>query len=611
MLRNKLSGRRVKQWWQSGARYSLIWWTIAIFWLLTVSWVAFISNLGSTGLIDETEPLFAEAARQMKVTGNWITPYFNGETRFDKPPLIYWLMAISYRLVGVNEWAVRLPSALAAIALMFLVFFTLKRFGVSPFSLSKPDSQQRQLWLTAAIGAALVSLNAQTIIWGRTGVSDMLLSGCMGCGLLCFFWGYVAEAQAKVDRDRWQLPNKWYLAFYILIALAVLTKGPVGIVLPGLIIVSFLIYIGQFWTVWRELKPLLGALIFLIITLPWYVLVYLENGKTYLNTFFGYHNLQRFTDVVNGHDAPWYFYLIIVLALFAPWSVYLPLALVRVRLWRRNFWRKQPRHSQLGLFAACWFICIFGFFSISVTKLPSYTLPLIPAAAIMVALVWSEAISNHKVKLDRGLLISIALNLLLAIALTIAFALSPEFIGKDPTIPNLGEKVARANLHWRGAVVWGTISLASIGCLLLRKWRWLILINLIGFIAFISLVLQPTYTFVDRLRQLPLRELSQTVTEVQQPTEELWMLGFKKPSLVFYTQSPVKFFRDDDKIQDYYSQPNVTRPQTNSILIIARDRELREDLDLQPQDYIELGDRGVYKLIRVSTKKVFESLEKQ
>ncbi|WP_036485646.1 glycosyltransferase family 39 protein [Myxosarcina sp. GI1] len=590
-------------------QYPKIYWIIAILWLLVISSIAFIVNLGSTSLVDETEPLFAEAARQMNVTGNWITPYFNGETRFDKPPLIYWLMAIAYKLIGVNEWAVRLPSALAAIALMCLGFFTLKRFGFSPFSVSRTDTDriQRQLWFSATIGAALMSLNVQAIVWGRTGVSDMLLSGCMGCGLLCFFWGYVSEDKLIEANQQWRLPNKWYLAFYILIALAVLTKGPVGIVLPGLIIFCFLIYVRQFWRVLGELKLFWGTIIFLIITLPWYILVYLENGNAYLNSFFGYHNFQRFTDVVNGHDAPWYFYFIIVLALFAPWSVYLPLALVRVRFWRSRFWYKKPRQAQFSLFAACWFVCIFAFFSISVTKLPSYTLPLIPAAAILVALVWSEALTNYNSKIDRGLLISIVLNLLLAIALAIAFYFCPQFIGKDPVIPNLGEKVARANLHLKGATIWGTISLASIACLLLKHWRWTIFINLIGFLAFISLVLQPSYMFVDRLRQAPIKNLAQTVIEVKQPTEELWMLGFEKPSLVFYSQNLAKFFRNDEQIEDYYRQPDVTKPQASSVLIVSRDRELK-DLDLQPQDYQVLDNEGVYKLIRISTQKMFESL---
>jgi hypothetical protein len=95
------------------------------FWLLFLSTLAFLWNLGATNLVDETEPLFAEASRQMTITGDWITPYFNEQTRFDKPPLIYWTQAIAYLLIGVNEWAVRLPSALSAIGLMGLLFYTL------------------------------------------------------------------------------------------------------------------------------------------------------------------------------------------------------------------------------------------------------------------------------------------------------------------------------------------------------------------------------------------------------------------------------------------------------------------------------------------------------
>ncbi|MEG4876721.1 ArnT family glycosyltransferase, partial [Microcoleus sp. CZ3-B4] len=100
---------------------------LSLLWLGAIGFVAFLWNLGNIGLVDETEPLFAEAARQMTVTGDWITPYFNGETRFDKPPLIYWLMAVAYRTLGVNEWAVRLPSALCAIALTCLGFYTLSK----------------------------------------------------------------------------------------------------------------------------------------------------------------------------------------------------------------------------------------------------------------------------------------------------------------------------------------------------------------------------------------------------------------------------------------------------------------------------------------------------
>lgn len=158
-------------------------WALSILWVVLIGWFAFIWKLGAIGLVDETEPLFAEAARQMTVTGDWITPYFNGETRFDKPPLIYWLMAIAYQTIGVNELAARLPSALAAIALMGLGFYTLRRFGFPSPAMAKPDASDgvarsqvnQSLWWSAWIGSALIALNPETLVWARTGVSDMLL----------------------------------------------------------------------------------------------------------------------------------------------------------------------------------------------------------------------------------------------------------------------------------------------------------------------------------------------------------------------------------------------------------------------------------------------------
>src|SRR4028118_1348782 len=104
-------------------------WAVSLSWVLLLCGVAFCWHLGSIGLVDETEPLFAEASRQMVETGDWVTPYYNGNTRFDKPPLVYWLMAIGYQTIGVNEWAVRLPSAVAATLLTIFGFLTLRKFG--------------------------------------------------------------------------------------------------------------------------------------------------------------------------------------------------------------------------------------------------------------------------------------------------------------------------------------------------------------------------------------------------------------------------------------------------------------------------------------------------
>ncbi|MEP6498642.1 ArnT family glycosyltransferase [Microcoleus vaginatus] len=603
---------------------------LSLLWLCAIAWVGFLWNLGNIGLVDETEPLFAEAARQMTVTGDIITPYFNGETRFDKPPLIYWLMAVAYRTLGVNEWAVRLPSALCAIGLTCLGFYTLSKEegrrkkeegrqneeeAKSPPSDTPPLGNSLNLpifFSTPWIGAALIALNPQTIAWGRTGVSDMLLVACMCSALLAFFLGYTLEEQREkaefstVSASRF--PNKWYLTFYVLIALAILAKGPVGIVVPALIVGCFGLYLGNFRQLWREMRPVSGILIILAIALPWYILVILANGQTYIDSFFGYHNFQRFTGVVNKHSAPWYFYFFVVLVGFAPWSIYLPVAIARTRFWQRSYWRRQPRSAQLSLFALFWFGCIFCFFTIAVTKLPSYVLPLIPAAAILVTLLWSDIIAgnepeNRRIKLEkkpnslpRGLLATYIFNVVFLLIIAGATFYCYNWLGDDPAMPNFPQAIQQSGLLIVGGTIWITTAVAIALLLWQRQQRWILVANLIGLVAFIIFGLTPAYKVVDINRQLPLRQLAQVAVQQKLPGEEFIMVGFWKPSLVFYTQEPVTYYRAVTKAIDYIKQSK--NPTSPSILLLGYPEKFVQ-LGLQPNQYQLLESRGAYQLARV------------
>jgi len=557
--------------------------------IISLCMITFIWRLGSIGLVDETEPLFAEAARQMVETGNWITPYFNGETRFDKPPLIYWLMAIGYQVLGVNEWAVRLPSALSAMGLTLLLFFVLIRFGMSPFSRASEFNQKQ--W-GSFIAAATLALTPEFIIWARVGVSDLLLTGCMGSALLCFFVGYVnSEKATEVPFFRISLPSVWYLSFYILTALAVLAKGPVGLVLPGLILIAFLLYQGNLWTVFKEMRVVSGAILFFAITIPWYVLVTLENGQTYINSFFGYHNVQRFTGVVNDHGAPWYFYFLIILIGFAPLSVYLPSAIGLLQVWRRKFWQQQPREKQLGIFAFFWFITIFVFFTIAVTKLPSYIIPLLPAAAILMGLFWSyyqEEAPKMSFKVNA------VVNIMFLLALAGALYYSPNFIGYDPAAPNLSEIYARSKLNILGGVIWFGAAILSILTLIRNSIRWLWGINLLAMLLTFVFVLQPMIFLMDQLRQKPLRELARLEQTVRQSGEELIMIGMKKPSVAFYAEHRVNFIDETEDAIAHLKQ----KPQDESTIILSHPRKLKTIINHSKQVTI-LGQKGEYQLIRI------------
>ena len=636
---------------------------LSVLWLLLIGSIAFFWHLGGIGLVDETEPLFAEAARQMTVTGDWVTPYFNGETRFDKPPLIYWLMAIAYKLVGVNEWAVRLPSALAAIALMLFVFFTLIRIGNINAQSNNSQSQNFQpknfqtktaFRATALLSAAMMAMNMETIAWGRIGVSDMLLTGCICSALLAFFLGYAESgryaesgyAKSEQGREsgsssteekgdnlnfylskRWLppgwlppewLPPGWYLAFYILMALAVLTKGPIGIVLPLLIIGCFLVYVGKLGEVLREIKPISGMLVFLAIAVPWYILVIAANGENYINSFFGYHNFERFTRVVNRHGEPWYFYFGVVLLGFAPWSVYLPHAIARLQFWKRKLWCKQPRSKQLGLFVLFWFLGVFGFFSIAATKLPSYVLPLMPAAAILVALLFtaditpdiSADITADSSNLDPfpsrrlSLLPSAFVNIVFLLLLAGALLYLPQILETDPAMPNFPQLLEESGALYAGAAILAaTAALAAIFSLQ-KRWRSLWSYNLVGFIAFLLFALMPTIVLFDADRQLPLRQIAEIIVQEKLPEEETIMIAFEKPSLVFYTQEPITFFRRSTNAREYLQKQATSQVKPSSVLILGWRNKLR-GAGLRPKHYKDIFYQiGSYQLVRVD-KQIF------
>lgn len=569
-------------------------WTLAILWVAIICFMAFWWQLDGTGLVDETEPLFAEASRQMVVTGDWITPYFDGATRFDKPPLVYWLMAIAFKIGGVNEWTVRFPSALAASGLTGLVFYTLRQFGHSGQEREKGDLL-RSSWFIAWLGAALIALNLQTIAWARTGVSDMLLSGCMGAALFSFFIGYALSDQAKAQA-------RWYLGFYILMALAVLTKGPVGMVLPGLIIGIFLMYMGNAKTVLREMRLLRGIFLFAGLTVPWFALVIQANGEAYINSFFGYHNLERFSHVVNNHRAPWWFFFAVVPLSFAPWSAYLPVAIARLQFWRINHWRKQPRTNHLGIFALIWFVVIFGFFTIAATKLPSYTIPLLPAAAVLIALFWRDLMYSFKYRLQssRGIVFSHIGSILFALLLAVASLLSPRWLKGDKDLPQLQAAVQQLGIPTLAASIWLGLAIASLILLLRHQGRWIWSVQLISFVALLLLILLPSVALVDVQRQLPLRNIAQTILQVRQPGERLMMVGYTKPSLVFYTRSPFTFIAEHDAVLPTI-QKLKRNPKRRSALLVVRARKLR-DTHLTPNQYQFISQSGVFQLIRIPLK---------
>ena len=287
--------------------------------------------IGIHGVTDETPPLFAAAGRGMVDSGDWLTPRVNGLPRFDKPPLVYWLMAIGYALPGaeswdpLGSWAARLPSALATMAMMVGLAETLLRF---------PRRDDPLPAWTAVAAPLAFGLSPLVLVWSRTAVSDALLCSLLGLCLL-LQWRRFADP----DQQRW-----W--PAWVVLGLAVLAKGPVAVVLSGLTWILFVITRRDLRTPWQRLRPLYGLLVTTAVSLPWYVIELIIEGQPFWDSFFGYHNLQRFTSVVNDHLQPWWFFGPVML-IAALHSLLLLVALTELP-------RQRAAPTSLGQFAGCW-----------------------------------------------------------------------------------------------------------------------------------------------------------------------------------------------------------------------------------------------------------------
>ena len=573
---------------------------IAALGLVLLCALAFLLGLGDLGLMDKTEALFVEVAHQMVLTGDWITPRWNGDVFFDYPVWGYWMVALSFKLFGFHEWAARLPSSLAAIAVVIAVFL-LMRFGGIGFG--ETHVSKHQAWLRGAIGAGIMALNPGWLGWGRIAVTDMYLSSAIALSLISFFWGYRQFEQPKQQKLAFI-----FTAFFA--AIAFLAKGPIGVLLPGLVIFGFLLYVGQFKAVVFKETPWLGMIgVFVIVAAPWYGLATQANGMEFLGTFFGFSNFQRFTSVLYRHAGPWYFYLPWCIILLLPWSLFLPLAITRLQVWRRKAWISSPRDQQLGLFCVFWLILILLFFSSAATKLAGYILPLVPAGALLVSLLAADLWANASAKpspLHRWpFLVSLGCNGLLLVLMAIAAYISPQLVANDPATPEFENLLKLSGLP---LIFSGILALTAIACgLLLFKPRWRKgwwLVNIAGFLLVLTLVIPPLAPLLDSQIQAPSRVVALAAKKMIQPGEPIFVMGYKRYSVVYYSQHPATFLDDVHYAWEIIEKDPPDNPSA-TVLLIGENRTL-DRFNLQPGDYQDLSTVFPYHLWRVEKQTLLQ-----
>jgi 4-amino-4-deoxy-L-arabinose transferase-like glycosyltransferase len=355
----------------------------------------FFAGLQVIGLVGADEPRYAQIAREMLQRGDWVTPVLGGQPWLEKPPLYYWATMLAYKATGeVSDWAARLPSAISCSLMIFFIYVWARHF-------------RRGMQLDAAL---ITAASAIMIGFGRSASTDMPLTAMFTAAMLSWYGWYSNQNRG------------WLLAFYLFTALGTLAKGPVAVLLAGLIIVVFAVLRQDWRLILRTLWPA-GILLFLAVTLPWFIAVQRANPE-FFRTFFLQHNVGRFSTNLYHHAQPFWFYLPVALLALVPWTVFVIVALVdAVRDWRFSA-QQPPGVEDLRTYLTVWFLLPIAFFSLSQSKLPGYILPAIPAGTILLAnFVWRREQEAENPSAWLGMLHALLSAAMLVAALIVPFKL--------------------------------------------------------------------------------------------------------------------------------------------------------------------------------------------
>ena len=310
--------------------------------VLAVSYLVFFYNLGGYSLKEPDEGRYAEIPREMVEQGDYLVPHLDYVRYFEKPPLLYWACAASYKLFGVGQWSFRFPNALAALACVLATGLFAGR------------------WFSARIGlisALMLTTSFGFFAMARVVTIDMLFSFLLFASLSCFYEFYRGRRRLFL-----------YLSWAAL-ALAVLAKGPVAPVLLGVAVIFFL-WSEKDLRFLKEAASPRAILLFAVIAAPWFVLICVKE-KEFFRFFFIDQHLLRFLTTKHSRSGPLYYFFPVLFGGLFPWSIFIPRALML-------FWRK--RETRLLL---VWSLVVFTFFSVSGSKLPPYILPIFPALSIV------------------------------------------------------------------------------------------------------------------------------------------------------------------------------------------------------------------------------------
>jgi 4-amino-4-deoxy-L-arabinose transferase-like glycosyltransferase len=508
---------------------------------LGLSAAPYFVNLGVSSLWDTNEAFYAETPREMIESGNFTDPTFNYLPRLNKPPLSYWIVAGSYRLFGISEGAERVPIALGALILM-----------ATAFALGKAAASSE----AGLISAIALAANPRFLFFARRIIIDVYIAMFLALALLFF-----ALALPAIDRGERFRRGLYLVMMYVAIGLAVITKGPVGVVLPAFTFLLFVLITKRF-SLFREMMLPTGLVLMAVIVLPWYVSVYVNHGWRYIATFLLGDNLSRYTSGTWGPSRSVFFYVPVLLGDLFPWSLLLIPALATAllaglrRIWDRALgWSgrvlgaggerkefpggfevlKLAGNTNLLLFL--WIVSIVAFFSLSKGKEDLYILPIYPAAMAIVGVLLSRFFDEAATTSNFANLVSRILIVTGVAVLATGCALL-YFRGIVP-----------ASLHPAGVVPISVAAICGGGMIVLAlviRRRFVAVLAMMLTMAAINwvIVLQMV---PDYERFQPVRPIAEIIRSRAGAKARICYFKYPAPSLVYYLNRRIYEYADDER----------------------------------------------------------------
>ena len=522
---------------------------VTIIFLAVIFYFIFFHNLGTYSLMDVDETRYVSMARDMLNSKDFLTLYLNGEYFFEKPPLYFWQECLSFLLFGkVNELTARFPVALLGFILSFVVYFT---------------SKQRIDRKFGVISSLMLATSLEFVILSKYAILDIVLAFYTGLAIIVYFQTFFCSEKAK--------KFYWWL-FYIFTGLAVMAKGIPGIAIPVGTVFFTSIITKRFKETFRPLYFIPGVILFLLIVLPWHIIMLKKYDPLFYNEYIIKHHLHRFINTSNneiGRKQPFYYYFLTILWGFIPW-IFSALTVVVEKIKKfkditivksiKNFNETDNIHKNiiLNLIAAIW---IFIFFSASSTKLVTYILPVFLPLAIITAHVWYDYINKNMY--EKSINISVKIFGWVTLIAGIVAIFTPMFLPEQ-----LNSDIS--SVKWLLIVILIIFGLSSLLFTKQNK-KFGIFMSYVLFIAMISAFATGKIFEIDyKFGQQDLIEFAK-YAQKHDYTISSYNMG-RKYSLIYY----------NDKIADYNNETELTFENVKHDLekkgniVIIKNKEMNE-----------------------------------